>query len=96
MSCQMRHVEANDLDGSIETILGLIGLIDDRQTLSKNLSGGMKRRLSIGISLIGDPQVLSFCTPPLQHLTPLQILILDEPTSGIGNCLSFFEVPRSH
>ena len=87
MSCQMRHVEANDLDGSIETILGLIGLIDDRQTLSKNLSGGMKRRLSIGISLIGDPQVLSLCTRPLQHLTSLQILILDEPTSGIGNCL---------
>ena len=42
---------------SIETILHLIGLVNDRQTLSKNLSGGMKRRLSIGISLIGDPKV---------------------------------------
>ena len=63
-SDQMRHVEANDLAGSIETILGLIGLIDDRQTLSKNLSGGMKRRLSIGISLIGDPKVLLFFTQP--------------------------------
>jgi ABC-type nitrate/sulfonate/bicarbonate transport system ATPase subunit len=44
---------------SIETILHLIGLVNDRQTLSKNLSGGMKRRLSIGISLIGDPKVFS-------------------------------------
>jgi ATP-binding cassette subfamily A (ABC1) protein 3 len=48
------------LKESIETILHLIGLVNDRQTLSKNLSGGMKRRLSIGISLIGDPKVLRF------------------------------------
>jgi len=65
----MRHIKTDILLESIETILQLIGLVNDRQTLSKNLSGGMKRRLSIGISLIGDPKVL----------------ILDEPTSGIGN-----------
>ena len=53
---------------SIETILSLIGLTNDRNTQSKNLSGGMKRRLSIGISLVNDPKVV----------------ILDEPTSGIG------------
>lgn len=53
---------------SIETILHLISLTNDRNTLSKDLSGGMKRRLSIGISLINDPKVV----------------ILDEPTSGIG------------
>jgi ABC-type transporter Mla maintaining outer membrane lipid asymmetry ATPase subunit MlaF len=44
---------------SIETILQIIGLVNDRQTFSKNLSGGMKRRLSIGISLMGDPKVFS-------------------------------------
>jgi len=48
------------LKESIETILHLIGLVNDRQTFSKNLSGGMKRRLSIGISLIGDPKVFTF------------------------------------
>lgn len=42
---------------SIEEILDLIGLKNDRKTLSKNLSGGMKRRLSIGISLVNDPKV---------------------------------------
>jgi ABC-type multidrug transport system ATPase subunit len=35
----------------------LVGLAKDRSTLSKDLSGGMKRRLSIGIALVGDPQV---------------------------------------
>ena len=42
---------------SIDNILQLIGLTNDRNTLSKDLSGGMKRRLSIGISLINDPKV---------------------------------------
>ena len=49
---------------SIDTILQLIGLTNDRNTLSKDLSGGMKRRLSIGISLINDPKVECESFPP--------------------------------
>ena len=64
----MRHMEKQERKQSIETILQLISLTNDRHTCSKDLSGGMKRRLSIGISLINDPKVI----------------ILDEPTSGIG------------
>ena len=56
------------MNATMMTILDLIGLTDDRHKLSKDLSGGMKRRLSIGIALVGDPKVLIF----------------DEPTSGIG------------
>jgi ABC-2 type transport system ATP-binding protein len=50
-------MEKEAMKNSIETILQLIGLTNDRNTLSKDLSGGMKRRLSIGISLINDPKV---------------------------------------
>ncbi|CAF4163607.1 unnamed protein product, partial [Adineta steineri] len=64
---KMRHMKPEAMKQSIDNILQLIGLVNDQQTLSKNLSGGMKRRLSIGISFMGDPK----------------ILILDEPTSGI-------------
>ncbi|CAF4058228.1 unnamed protein product, partial [Adineta steineri] len=64
---KMRHMKPDAMKQSIDNILQLIGLVNDQQTLSKNLSGGMKRRLSIGISFMGDPK----------------ILILDEPTSGI-------------
>jgi ABC-type multidrug transport system ATPase subunit len=53
----MRHLTSDTLTESIIRILDLIGLSNDRTKLSKNLSGGMKRRLSIGMSLIGDPQV---------------------------------------
>lgn len=39
--------------------------VADRE--SRNLSGGMRRRLSMGIAIIGDPK----------------IIILDEPTTGL-------------
>jgi ABC-type multidrug transport system ATPase subunit len=53
----MRHMDKEATETSINTILDLVGLAKDRSTLSKDLSGGMKRRLSIGIALVGDPQV---------------------------------------
>lgn len=43
------------------------GLEDKRNVMTKMLSGGMKRKLSVGIALIGDSK----------------IVILDEPTSGM-------------
>lgn len=42
-------------------------LWEKKDTLSKNLSGGQKRKLHLGIALLGDSQVA----------------ILDEPTSGM-------------
>ncbi|MGH0173668.1 UNVERIFIED_CONTAM: hypothetical protein FKN15_075354 [Acipenser sinensis] len=51
----------------VERILQILNLEDKRQSQSKTLSGGMKRKLSIGIALIGDSKVV----------------MLDEPTSGM-------------
>ena len=42
-------------------------LLDKRKTQSQKLSGGMKRKLSVGIALIGGSK----------------IVVLDEPTSGM-------------
>ena len=53
-----------------EAVLGIVrdvGLTEKMDTLSRELSGGMKRKLSVGIALIGDPKVV----------------FLDEPTSGM-------------
>lgn len=44
-----------------------VGLTEKADVLSKNLSGGMKRKLSVAIALIGDSKVI----------------FLDEPTSGM-------------
>jgi ATP-binding cassette subfamily A (ABC1) protein 3 len=71
-----------------------VGLADKTNTTVKALSGGMKRKLSLGIALIGDSKVVKQfgCTFLLLSLRvywnssvflSLQVIILDEPTSGM-------------
>ncbi len=48
-------------------MLDLIGLTDRAKDATKEFSGGMKRRLNIGIGLLHQPT----------------LLILDEPTVGV-------------
>ena len=55
------------LNTEINRISTYVGLDKDLDKLSKNLSGGMKRRLSVAMSFIGDTK----------------IIIMDEPTSGL-------------
>ncbi|WP_027725952.1 ABC transporter ATP-binding protein [Tuberibacillus calidus] len=50
-----------------QEVLELVGLSQDAKTIVERFSGGMKRRLSLAIALMHQPQ----------------ILILDEPTVGI-------------
>jgi ABC-2 type transport system ATP-binding protein len=50
-----------------QAVLEVIGLVDRANDLTKTYSGGMKRRLNIGIGLLHRPK----------------LLILDEPTVGV-------------
>ncbi|XP_070383250.1 phospholipid-transporting ATPase ABCA3-like isoform X2 [Dermacentor albipictus] len=51
----------------VNDVLTSVDLTEKRSALAKDLSGGMKRKLSLGNSMIGDSK----------------ILILDEPTAGM-------------
>ena len=51
----------------IDEVLEVIGLADRRKDRTSKYSGGMKRRLNIGIGLLNRPQ----------------LLVLDEPTVGV-------------
>ena len=47
----------------IDDMLRLIELSDKRDTLSKNLSGGMKRKLSVAIAFIGGSKIVILDEP---------------------------------
>jgi len=55
------------LKGKIEELLDFAQLVDKRNAKTEELSGGMKRRLTIARGLVNEPE----------------ILLLDEPTTGL-------------
>jgi ABC-2 type transport system ATP-binding protein len=51
---------------AIDEVIELVGLSEKRDARVKTLSGGQKRRLDLGVALVGDPD----------------LVFLDEPTTG--------------
>ncbi|XP_074055105.1 phospholipid-transporting ATPase ABCA3-like [Macrotis lagotis] len=64
---QLKGLPKEKCPEEIDLILGILDMENKRYTLSKLLSGGMKRKVSIGIALIAGSKVV----------------MLDEPTSGM-------------
>uniref|UniRef100_A0ABM5EKU5 Glucosylceramide transporter ABCA12 n=1 Tax=Pogona vitticeps TaxID=103695 RepID=A0ABM5EKU5_9SAUR len=64
------HWSKDELCEEVERTLKETGLYNHRHKLAGSLSGGMKRKLSISIALLGGSKVV----------------ILDEPTTGVDPC----------
>lgn len=60
-----------DLSAAVERTLSRIGLVDRADDRAESLSGGMRQRVSIGMGLIADPEVL-LLDEPTAALDPLQ------------------------
>lgn len=65
------NMSRQDLAKRIEEVLTLVDLANDQKKLVRHYSGGMKKRLSLAISILHRPTVL----------------FLDEPTVGIDPVL---------
>jgi ABC-2 type transport system ATP-binding protein len=64
-----------------DEVISVVGLADKRDARVRTLSGGQKRRLDLGVALVGDPD----------------LVFLDEPTTGFdpGARRSAWELVRS-
>ncbi|KAA8517124.1 hypothetical protein F0562_017417 [Nyssa sinensis] len=63
----LKGVKEDSLASAVTEMIDEVGLADKVNTVVSALSGGMKRKLSLGIALIGNSKVI----------------VLDEPTSGM-------------
>ena len=64
---KLQRMSGKALDERVDAVLELTGLSDRADDKTDDYSGGMKRRLNIGIGLLHEPQ----------------LLVLDEPTVGV-------------
>ncbi|XP_023672701.2 cholesterol transporter ABCA5 [Paramormyrops kingsleyae] len=66
----IKGIPASDIDREVSKVLKALDLEKIMDAQAKNLSGGQKRKLSLGIAILGDPK----------------ILLLDEPTANMDPC----------
>ncbi|KAH0629331.1 hypothetical protein JD844_011316 [Phrynosoma platyrhinos] len=66
----IKGIPPNDMIQEVQKVLLDLDMQPIKDNQAKKLSGGQKRKLSIGIAILGDPKVL----------------LLDEPTAGMDPC----------
>uniref|UniRef100_A0A8C0BD03 Cholesterol transporter ABCA5 n=1 Tax=Buteo japonicus TaxID=224669 RepID=A0A8C0BD03_9AVES len=66
----IKGIPQNDLIQEVQKVLLDLDMQPIRDNQAKKLSGGQKRRLSVGVAVLGNPKVL----------------LLDEPTAGMDPC----------
>ncbi|XP_071342125.1 phospholipid-transporting ATPase ABCA1 isoform X2 [Trachinotus anak] len=63
----LKGLSTDEVKSELDTLLDDVGLLHKRHEQTKNLSGGMQRKLSVAIAFVGGSKVV----------------VLDEPTAGV-------------
>ncbi|XP_051490812.1 ATP-binding cassette sub-family A member 10-like [Apus apus] len=66
----IKGIHWKEVEQEVQKVLVMLDLTDLQDIRADTLSGGQKRKLSLGIAILGNPQVL----------------LLDEPTLGLDPC----------
>ncbi|KAM6343887.1 ATP-binding cassette sub-family A member 9-like [Alca torda] len=66
----IKGIQRKEVEQEVQKVLTMLDLTDLQDVCANTLSGGQKRKLSLGIAILGNPQVL----------------LLDEPTAGLDPC----------
>ncbi|XP_029356365.1 ATP-binding cassette sub-family A member 1 [Echeneis naucrates] len=64
---RLKGLSEDEVKSELDTLLDDVGLLHKRYEQTKNLSGGMQRKLSVAIAFVGGSKVV----------------VLDEPTAGV-------------
>ncbi|NXL96012.1 ABCAA protein, partial [Alectura lathami] len=64
---EIKGIKSKEVEQEVQNILEMLDISNVQDTIAEKLSGGQKRKLSIGIAMLGNPQVL----------------LLDEPMAGL-------------
>ncbi|XP_069511180.1 ATP-binding cassette sub-family A member 9-like [Ambystoma mexicanum] len=67
---KVRGIPSKEVEREVQCILNGLDITNIQDTRAANLSGGQKRKLTLGIALLRNPK----------------ILLLDEPTAGLDPC----------
>ena len=67
MVCELKNISVESMNREIDETLRVVMLTEHKDKFAETLSGGMKRKLSLAMALIGGSK----------------LIILDEPTSGL-------------
>lgn len=65
--CELKNINPANVQQTVKEAMQVVLLTEHSHKLSKELSGGMKRKLSLAMAIVGNPK----------------LIILDEPTSGL-------------
>lgn len=58
MFARLKNIDVAKIDDKIDSILKFVNLYSEKNNKVNSYSGGMKRRLSLAISAIGNPKII--------------------------------------